>query len=34
LERDGYLQISNKEQGFQDWEVQIEASILDFMLGS
>ncbi|WP_448583291.1 hypothetical protein [Thermocrinis sp.] len=34
LERDGYVQVENKEQSFQEWEVQIEASILDFMFGS
>jgi len=34
LERDGYVQVENKEQAFQEWELQIESSILDFMLGS
>lgn len=33
LERDGYVTVINKDQPYQNWEIQIEAGILDFMLG-
>ncbi len=33
LERDGYVSVLNKEQNYKDWEIQIEAGILDFYFG-
>jgi hypothetical protein len=33
LEREGYLTVLNKEESFKNWEIQIEAGILDLMFG-
>lgn len=33
FEKEGYLVVINKEDNYKDWEIQIEPSILDLMLG-
>jgi hypothetical protein len=33
LEREGYLTVLNKDESFKNWEIQIEAGILDLMFG-
>ncbi len=33
LERDGYVSVINKDQDYKDWEIQVEAGILDFYFG-
>ncbi len=33
LERDGYLVVLNKDEDYREWEIQIEAGILDLMFG-
>ncbi|MEN3029198.1 MAG: hypothetical protein ABDH29_08360 [Aquificaceae bacterium] len=33
FEREGYLVVLNKEENYNDWEVQIEPGILDLLFG-
>ncbi|MEZ0361196.1 MAG: hypothetical protein ABWK04_04750 [Hydrogenobacter sp.] len=33
LEREGYLTVLNKEDNFRNWEIRIEAGILDLIFG-
>jgi len=33
FEREGYLVVLNKDEDYREWEIQIEAGILDLMFG-
>ncbi len=33
FEREGYVVVLNKEEDYREWEIQIEAGILDLILG-
>lgn len=33
LEREGYITVTNKDDSYQNWEIQIEAGILDLLFG-
>lgn len=33
LEKEGYLVVTNKEEGFKNWEFRIEPAIFDLLFG-
>ncbi len=33
FEREGYLVVLNKDEDYREWDIQIEAGILDLMFG-